>query len=70
MANPIADSAAATVGTNEANDGPIIFSKRMARLRRTARKSVPGGPYRVVGSQMPEQVCNPTTGRWQVGGSL
>ncbi|KAL8103458.1 hypothetical protein AgCh_027878 [Apium graveolens] len=30
------------------------LSKRMARLRRTARKSVPGGPYHVVGFQMPE----------------
>ncbi|KAL8094304.1 hypothetical protein AgCh_035998 [Apium graveolens] len=28
----------------------------MARLRRTARKSVPGGPYRVEGFQLPEQV--------------
>ena len=28
----------------------------MARLRRTARKSVPGGPYRVEGFQFPEQV--------------
>ncbi|KAL8108699.1 hypothetical protein AgCh_024966 [Apium graveolens] len=28
----------------------------MARLRRTAHKSVPGGPYRVVGFQMPEQM--------------
>ncbi|KAL8136242.1 hypothetical protein AgCh_010734 [Apium graveolens] len=28
----------------------------MVRLRRTARKSVPGGPYRVEGFQMPEQV--------------
>ncbi|KAL8090009.1 hypothetical protein AgCh_039463 [Apium graveolens] len=27
----------------------------MARLRRTARKSVPGGPYHVVGFQMPGQ---------------
>ncbi|KAL8119390.1 hypothetical protein AgCh_016781 [Apium graveolens] len=28
----------------------------MARLRRTARKSVPGGPYRVEGFRFPEQV--------------
>ena len=28
----------------------------MARLRRTARKSVPGGPYRVEGFRLPEQV--------------
>ena len=28
----------------------------MARLRRTARKSVPGGPYRVEGFQLQEQV--------------
>ncbi|KAL8135797.1 hypothetical protein AgCh_010419 [Apium graveolens] len=27
----------------------------MTRLRRTARKSVPGGPYRVEGFQLPEQ---------------
>ncbi|KAL8119673.1 hypothetical protein AgCh_016967 [Apium graveolens] len=30
----------------------------MARLRRTARKSVPGGPYRVEGFQLPEQVSS------------
>ncbi|KAL8093650.1 hypothetical protein AgCh_035510 [Apium graveolens] len=28
----------------------------MARLRRTARKSVPGGPYRGEGFRLPEQV--------------
>ena len=28
----------------------------MARLRRTARKSVPGGPYRVEGFRLSEQV--------------
>ncbi|KAL8117818.1 hypothetical protein AgCh_015644 [Apium graveolens] len=28
----------------------------MTRLRRTARKSVPGGPHRVEGFRLPEQV--------------
>ncbi|XP_074343592.1 uncharacterized protein LOC141682795 isoform X3 [Apium graveolens] len=32
----------------------------MVRLRRTARKSVPGGPYRVEGFQLPEQ--DPSSG--------
>ncbi|KAL8089228.1 hypothetical protein AgCh_038857 [Apium graveolens] len=32
------------------------LSKKMARLRRTARKSVPGGPYRVEGFRLSEQV--------------
>ncbi|KAL8119479.1 hypothetical protein AgCh_016849 [Apium graveolens] len=33
-----------------------MLSKKMARLRHTARKSVPGGPYRVEGFRLPEQV--------------
>ncbi|KAL8156662.1 hypothetical protein AgCh_001668 [Apium graveolens] len=33
------------------------LSKNMARLWRTARKSVPGGPYRVEGFRLPEQVA-------------
>ncbi|KAL8125803.1 hypothetical protein AgCh_013186 [Apium graveolens] len=36
------------------------LSKKMARLRRTARKSVPGGPYRVEGFRLPEQ--DPSSG--------
>ncbi|XP_074373980.1 uncharacterized protein LOC141714356 [Apium graveolens] len=32
------------------------LSKKMAKLRRTAHKSIPGGPYRVVGFQMPDHV--------------
>ncbi|KAL8110327.1 hypothetical protein AgCh_026159 [Apium graveolens] len=31
------------------------LSKKMARLRRTARKSVPGGPYRIEGFRLLEQ---------------
>ncbi|XP_074360101.1 uncharacterized protein LOC141700179, partial [Apium graveolens] len=38
----------------------ISLSKKMARLRRTARKSVPGGPYRVEGFRLPEQ--DPSSG--------
>ena len=34
MANPIADSAAATVGTNEANDWPIISSKETENTKK------------------------------------
>ncbi|KAL8147518.1 hypothetical protein AgCh_005007 [Apium graveolens] len=34
------------------------LSKKMARLRRTARKSVPGGPYHVEGFRLPEQKIN------------
>ncbi|KAL8149340.1 hypothetical protein AgCh_006378 [Apium graveolens] len=37
------------------NSGEPVLSKKMARLRRTARKSVPGGPYHVEGFQLPEQ---------------
>ncbi|KAL8132551.1 hypothetical protein AgCh_008149 [Apium graveolens] len=38
------------------NSGEPVLSKKMVRLRRTARKSVPGGPYRVEGFRLPEQV--------------
>lgn len=34
MADPIADSAAATVGTNEANDWPIISSKETENTKK------------------------------------
>jgi len=34
MADPIADSAAATVGTNEANDWPIISSKETEKTKK------------------------------------
>lgn len=34
MANPIADSAAATVGTNKANDWPIISSKETENTKK------------------------------------
>ncbi|KAL8090395.1 hypothetical protein AgCh_039754 [Apium graveolens] len=36
-----------------------MLSKKMVRLRLTARKSVPGGPYRVEGFRLPEQDMNP-----------
>ncbi|KAL8147586.1 hypothetical protein AgCh_005052 [Apium graveolens] len=36
------------------------LSKKMVRLRRTARKSVPGGPYHVEGFRLPEQ--DPSSG--------
>ncbi|KAL8134767.1 hypothetical protein AgCh_009689 [Apium graveolens] len=44
------------------NSGELVLSKKMARLRRTARKSVPGGPYRIEGFRLPEQ--NPSSGSY------
>ncbi|KAL8157992.1 hypothetical protein AgCh_002628 [Apium graveolens] len=38
------------------NSGEPVLSKKMVRLRGTARKSVPGGPYRFEGFQLPEHV--------------
>ncbi|KAL8131848.1 hypothetical protein AgCh_007673 [Apium graveolens] len=38
------------------NSGEPVFNKKMDRLRRTARKSVPGGPYRVEGFRLAEQL--------------
>ncbi|KAL8111815.1 hypothetical protein AgCh_019494 [Apium graveolens] len=40
------------------NSGEPVLSKKMARLRRTARKSVPGGPYHVEGFRLLELVVS------------
>ncbi|KAL8092120.1 hypothetical protein AgCh_034421 [Apium graveolens] len=52
------------------NFGEPVLSKKMARLRRTARKSVPGGPYGVEGFQLPEQIKDSISWNIVINGSF